>query len=214
MANLVPGFNAYVEVLNLNGDKLYQKNVSKEELNNFLKAHSTSKPNWGVLRSAVCPLRTDNIEILAHEITFPILNYALKVNNIVLKTLACIAAIMMDIVTMPIRIVVTPFKMLYDKHNPETPHSLTKLLKIKDEGVFINYCTEDVTMEENHGNQFAKQKEVLGSIFVALKTSYLVRSYKKEKHVTNSYMLDNTTKEWVKVTGPLKHSVKEQSCSC
>ena len=205
---LVQGFTGKIWITDQNRKSLFQKEIkSQQELTDFLKQYSDSREGWGVLRCAICPLKTGSFQILVRDVTLPtFINFALNINNFALKIFISLFAILFDAITLPIRIITTPFKIYYDSRNPEQPHPLSKFLEIdskqqlSDESIFIKYHTEDVTIKDEgmEGTNKLKsgfKKTVDGSVFVSLKQLYTTISQSKEKNTCTSYRGFN--EEWV-----------------
>lgn len=82
-------------------------------------------PNYtSILKGCFIPLRTDSLKNLATDLFLPTLfNHALKINNIALKVIASIAAIILDLITLLPRTIATPFRVVYCRAYAKTMDS-------------------------------------------------------------------------------------------
>ena len=78
---LVQGFTGKIWITDQNRKSLFQKEIkSQQELTDFLKQYSDSREGWGVLRCAICPLKTGSFQILVRDVTLPtFINFALNI---------------------------------------------------------------------------------------------------------------------------------------
>ena len=177
------GFRAKIEIRNSEDNNIFEKAYfSPGEVEFFFKTYAKSKPGWSMIRGAICPLRTNNPKNFSKDLFLPtFVNFALKVNNVALKLFAAIFAIAFDIITFPVRLVVTPFRVIYNHLNPEKKHPLFSLIEDADKDgcnigdvVTIHYKVEDVSMsdpvqEDGHRVQNARKYLAEGTIQIALK---------------------------------------------
>lgn len=141
---LIPGFQANIQIKDQQGNLLLEKGcASKEEVQAFVKEYGQSK-SWGLLDGLVMPLRTQNSTEFAQDLFLPtFVHVALQVNNIVLKVIVSILTIVLDVMTLPIRFIATPFRMYYQAHYPEEKnHPLTQLIHENGRAVFDDPVVE------------------------------------------------------------------------
>lgn len=182
---LTPAFQANIQAKDQKGNILFTKTCSsEEEARIFLKTYGTSRQSWGVLQGLAVPFRTQNIKDLATDLFLPtFIHSALRIDNIALKLIASIFAIALDLVTMPIRFITTPFRMSDQAYYyPEEKHPLALEIaqrtqpQIIVEDPVVDLCYE---MQKVHvvpptaENQFtgsATKSVVKGTLHVALRT--------------------------------------------
>lgn len=127
----------------------------EEEARASVKTYEEFEKGWGWLQGLVIPLRTQNGEELIEDLFFPTFAHvARKVDNIALKVMVAIFAIALDIMTLPIRSVTTPFRIWYHAYYPEKDHRLVRLIKENKEAqVDLNYKIQKINFvlptEEN-----------------------------------------------------------------
>jgi hypothetical protein len=181
---LESGVTGKIEVQNSKGISIYEEPCfSIDEVVDFVKINGKSKPGWSVLQGAVCVLRTNNAKDFAVDFFLPtFVNYTLKINNVALKIFASIFAIVLDVITFPIRLVITPFRAIYNYRNPEEKHPLSSLIERGNKDVlnkenFVTICYEVVDVkineptDESAEDLYRARKELIkGSRRVVLKT--------------------------------------------
>lgn len=97
-------------------------NTEEEQVKRYLKGRSTVP----ILKSAFTVVRTHNFSVLAQDLLAPtVIQHAWKVNNIALKAIAVIFALVLDICTLPIRL----YKCIPKVLNNKTEHPLVSLFK-------------------------------------------------------------------------------------
>ena len=107
-------------------------------------------------------------------------------------------AILFDVLTLPIRIVTTPIKFVYDLRNPKQPHPLSQLLEkenkqpFSDESVIVHYIIEEVEIEY----QNAHKETIDGAALVYLRHLYTTNHPCIEKVTSSSYSGKNEG-DWV-----------------
>lgn len=195
-ANLALGFRGRISVTDLSGQTLYEKEISNNtELTDFVDRYGYSNRSWGLLRSSVCPIYRDSAIQLAADILCPTLvNFALRVQSIVMRIFAMVLAAAFDLATLPIRIIATPLSLGY--RQPDSPHALTVLVqgehkKIMGEWARINYSTENMEQLD----RVRKQEVVNGSIQVAVKT--IPYNLYDETTSTNTILYTHSNGQWV-----------------
>jgi hypothetical protein len=181
---LVPGFQSHVRIEDSHKTVLYQKNcASPQEMQDFVQRYSRSKEGWGLLETLVMPLRTEPLTDLAQDLFFPtLIHFALKVENVVLRILASIVAAMVDLATLPLRLLATPIRFWYNAQYPEPLHPLIGLLRNNpaakeaiEEGTVELICEmekvsmEPIQQEEGHQFQEAQDARVKATSYIALK---------------------------------------------
>lgn len=183
--HLAPGFQANIQIRDKEGTVLYQQPCqSSQEVNEFIQQNGGSKEGWSLIRGTIIPLRTQNFKVFSKDFFLPtFVNFSLKINNIALRIIASVFAIALDVITAPIRLLTTPFRVFYNDRHPETRHPLVNLIEAQTERTiddnFVNlfYEVQDVRITntstpEEQGNtlQEATRSTVKGSMRIALKT--------------------------------------------
>lgn len=102
-----------------------QEPLSNEDLEIIHSAlESRSVTNFSAI---LYPVRTHSFKPFVADLFLPAtMHAALRINNVVLKTIAIIAALFLDIVTLPIRLVTAIPRFIYNGAQPNSP--LTELL--------------------------------------------------------------------------------------
>jgi hypothetical protein len=195
------GFSGVVQIKDVEGDILYQKDfLSQKEIETFIQQYGKSKQGYSLLQSAFIPLRTQNLK----DFFLPaFVNFSLKINNIALKIIASIFAIALDVVSLPIRFFMTPFCIYYNYKNPETEHPVINLIResplsqkaIIDNFVHLCYEVQDVqrsdpSAPDEEGNTFqnAAGTAVKGTIQVALRRMPGIVAQSSEEETIASYV--------------------------
>lgn len=111
--NLNFGVNGYVAIKDMNDRELYRQPVqSRQEADQWIKAHKASVQGWDFIKSSIIPMRVNNFDDLKNDLFLPtFVNHASKINNFALKVIASIIAIAWDIVTFPIRLIALPIRL-------------------------------------------------------------------------------------------------------
>jgi hypothetical protein len=209
--HLVDGFQANIQIKDKQGAILWQKPLAaKEEVMDFIKQNSTSKPGWSSLFGTVTPLRTQNLKDFSKDLFFPtFVNSSLKINNLALKIIASIFAVALDVVTLPLRLLTTPYRIYYNYKNPEAEHPLTKLLnenqgqkKIDEDVVRLCYEVQNVQMDpptEKNGerSQEARGHTITGTMKVALKRLPGEKEFHFDEKVESAGYFRGYGEEWV-----------------
>ncbi len=144
--HLTPGYTRKIEVKTSKGITIYEKTCSNaEELEQFVKTYSKSKPGWSWLTALACPLRTNNAKGFLQDLFFPtLITETRKTSNVAFKIFVSLFAIVLDVITFPVRLIAAPFRAIYNHQNQEKMHPLTALLKSEgtsiDEDVVTIYC--------------------------------------------------------------------------
>ncbi len=128
-----------------NHDIIFEKNPISEgeydEIDEYCKFKFKRSNGF---RALFYPIRTHNREVFAKDTFLPtVFNRAIKVQNISIRIFALLAAIVLDIVTIPIRLLTCRQRYKYNRKNKvvmeqtpqESKHPLRKYLK--DEGVSV-----------------------------------------------------------------------------
>lgn len=198
---LTPGVTADVRIEDLNGKTVLYQNVfgSTQDLSNFIVKYKDSKPGWSVLEGIVMPLRMDSWQHFAEDSYVPtFFHYALKTHYVALKVLA----IVLDIMTLPIRFVAIPFRALYNYMYPEEKHPIESDLGITGhDAVNLVYEKELISVktpfQDGQGNTFqdATKCTTTGIKTIALKNlPGGVKGSSKEDQAIISYL--NTNGSW------------------
>lgn len=195
---LTPSVAANVRIEDLNGKIVLYQDVfgSKQDLSNFIVKYKNSKPGWSVLEGIVMPLRMDSWQHFAEDFYVPtFFHYASKTNYVALKVLA----IVLDIMTLPIRFVAIPFRALYNYKYPEEKHPIESDLGITGhDAVNLVYEKEVISVktpfQDGQGNTF---QDATKSTTTGIKTIVLknlpggIKGASKEDEAVTSYLCTN-----------------------
>ncbi|MEM1282294.1 MAG: hypothetical protein AAGG81_01930 [Chlamydiota bacterium] len=192
-----PPYTGKIEVKTLNDKTIYEKTFSDgEELRQFVKTYSQSKPGYSFLRGMIYPLRTDNVEHFLEDFFFPnIVDTCKKTDNVALRIFVCFFAGTADVVTFPIRLVTAPFRAIYNHQNPDKKHPLVELLEGKgisvDEDVIALHCKEVTEKAQADQENHYKDSKIIaeGVITVALKR--IIGGAGNEKNCTKIQSIPN-----------------------
>ncbi len=181
---LTPGFQGHIRIEDSQHRGLYQKDcATTQEVKDFVNANGGSKIGYGLTEMLVMPLRTDNLKDFATDLFLPtFFHFALKVENVVLRALASIVAIVVDVATVLIRLVATPIRFYYNTQYPEPVHPLVSLLgqnptskQALEEGTVILICKMRQTNlsptrnEQGHQVQEAQKTLITMTSYIALR---------------------------------------------
>lgn len=96
-------YTSLVECPHVNGDFEESFNISEQT---YRELKSANRGTYGILPMALCVIRTDTLENFATDLFFPTLfNCALKVDKFAGQIILGIAFALLDIVTLPIRLI-------------------------------------------------------------------------------------------------------------
>lgn len=134
---------------------------AKAHIDSFFTVNGQSKEGYGIFRGLFL-VRTDKLKNLGKDLFLPtVVNIALKIENSVGKIFACLFAVAIDAITLPIRFLASPISFIYNKYEHEEPHTLVNLIggtsdgqKAIEEGVvsihatLVNYQIKSEEIEE------------------------------------------------------------------
>lgn len=101
---------------------------STAELKEFLTKYGNSYPEWSWGSAAIIPVRTDQLNHFFEDLIFPtFINHALNINNFILRFFLSLAALIFDAITLPLRLVTAPVRILYNCC--QNDHPLLELIK-------------------------------------------------------------------------------------
>lgn len=207
--HLNPGYQATIQIKDKHDHLVYQKSCSSEyEVKAFIRQYGKSKYGWSLLRGTVIPLRTQYPKDFLKDLFLPtFLHFSLKINNMALKIIGSIFAVMLDITTFPIRLITTPFRIYYNYKYPDEKHPLIHL--IEDQSRFqktiennkVNLCYEVQNVQitpfsppDEKGNIFqdATKSTIQGVMSIALKKiPGGIKNQSSEKTENISYLAIN-----------------------
>lgn len=205
---LMPPFQANIQVKDQEEHILFTKTcLSKEEFVAFVKEYGQSKEGWELMQGMVMPLRTHTITAFGQDFFFPTFTqYTLWkgqpmpsyggphasrceqimeiIDDIVMKIIAPLGFLVIDIISLPIRFIATPFRMCYNAYYPEeNNHPLTQLIQENGQAAFeapvVNLYYE-VQAVHIFPSEEAHKYIIKGTTQVALQTI----SFGMEKHPT------------------------------
>lgn len=182
---LVAELQFNIQIKDKEGALLYQRPcASAREVRNFMYQNGESRKGWCLIKGTVVPLRTENLKVFSKDFFLPtFVNCSLKVNNLAVKIITSIFAIALDVITAPIRLLTTPFRIYYHYRHPEVEHSLVDLIEGNPqsqkaiEAGFVTLCYEALhvkideppVIEEGDTLQTLRRTLVRGTMQVALK---------------------------------------------
>lgn len=149
----------YISVTNSNNGTTWTKQLTDDEYQNT-HDYSKSKNTVSLLAGTIKPVRTNSLSNFATDFFLPTtINHANKVQNIVVKIFALLASLVLDILTLPIRLLTFLPRIYFNSKQEET--SLHKYLK--EQGVdstlvnsdYVNvklYCMGTKRWEKFHVN--------------------------------------------------------------
>lgn len=170
----------------------FQSINSKEEGESFIQKYGQTTQGYGLLAPLLFPLRVKGRDF-AKDLLCPIVaNCALQVDNLLLRIGAISLAILVDAATFIPRLIATPFRALYLKRHPESPHPLAELLKqnprsaaaLKLGRVTIKVCVKSINKSDApdaSAYPLVKKKETK-ELNIALKRVFIHKSSKKQSH--------------------------------
>lgn len=195
---LNPGFSGYVSVES-DSKEFYKQDIhSFKEATDFIDLYGKSVPGGSLLRATVIPLRTDCWGDFAKDFFLPtFINHAIKVDNVVLKIIASVFAIALDIVTFIPRLIASPFRAIYN-HKHKSEHALIGLIKDKPEftqavksGVLkirVKFENVDIQTDADLNIRTAKQFAVDGYTTVTISRLPGIKEQSEFNDRTASYM--------------------------
>ncbi len=200
---LVQGFEGYVSIQDLNGEELFKQNVQTGlEAKQFVERYGQSIPGCPMWKACLIPLRTENWQNFAKDLFLPtFIHRALKVDNLIMRMIASLFAIILDVATLPIRFLTAPFRVYVNLKNPST-HPIEELIKDKPnakpafrEGlVYIinNMSKVEIQRDEVLELRTAKKKAVDQRVLVVFKRYHGNREEKKcDVDISEYYELEN-----------------------
>lgn len=106
----------------------WEKNLQgNAELNEVMK-RTKSCNTWPIMTAVLVPVRTKKMSSFAQDLFLPTLvNHAIKVEHVAKRILAAFVAILLDLVTIPIRLITAIPRMIANSANPT--HPLVSYLK-------------------------------------------------------------------------------------
>ncbi len=94
----------YIKVQNIENSLVWESNLTEQEFNkvkNWGAGHRTAS----IVAATVIPVRTNNLKNFSKDFFLPTtINHAVKVQNIVDKIFAVLAALPLDVLTFPVRL--------------------------------------------------------------------------------------------------------------
>lgn len=88
----------------------------------FFAHHSVPTTSW--IKAILIPTRTHEWGCFAKDLFLPLfINYALKINNVILKFFASLPSLIVDVITIPIRLISSPYQ-LWKRYKQPISHPL------------------------------------------------------------------------------------------
>lgn len=191
------GLWANIAIKDSRKNTLYTCDCNLPDVNETLDHLGKSTEGYGILASCLFQARTDTLSHFAKDFFCPTLfNYALKINNIALKILASLFALILDAATLVCRFFTAPYKIYSDRKNYKEhelisfmnrncPESL-ELNKAIKKGIFYIeawYIKIDQLPEREVCKDFMTTKYALktlkGQLMVTTKPLHGTREYSK-----------------------------------
>lgn len=156
-------YYADFEIKNLSGDSLYVNKFTKpEDYAAFVKQNGQQR-GWGPSRYTFVPVRTDKENYLNDLFRPNYLNTAPKVHKTALdyfKTFLCAA---LDLVTLPIRLVASPFRYFHKA----TDHPLKSLVQNLPDVVMLHTYEETPLPNDRWNIDYKVEKIALKALPIA-----------------------------------------------
>lgn len=123
---LEPSFSGIISVENAQGDAIFAKPIKTiGEANEFLERYGNSLEQWTPFRATLVPMRTDTVEHFFNDLCLPnFLRVSGKINGFIDEFLNLIV----DLVTLPVRLLTAPFRIIYNKCTTREKHPLVDLV--------------------------------------------------------------------------------------
>jgi hypothetical protein len=191
---LNPGYQAQVKILHMQDAQhgvLYTRDFnSPDQLREFIVTHGKSKEGWPMLHGLIFPLRINNDWEFAKDLLLPtFFRFASKIDSFAKRVFASFFAIVLDLLTLPIRLVATPFRYHHIKNHPEQEHPLVPLIRERyglqqlNDNVSLYFKEEKVEIRNDLHFPTAKEIKTAGYIDIALKR--LPGGIKSRSHETS-----------------------------
>ncbi len=111
----------YVQVTNPQNNLSWEKQLSNEELAQ-VRDIAKGQPTINIFPATLKPVRTDNWENFSKDFFLPTLvNHAIKVQHAVGKIFAILGALILDLITFPIRLITCIPRVLNNSKKSENP---------------------------------------------------------------------------------------------
>jgi hypothetical protein len=108
---------------------LFEKNLDTQEEFQAIQNLCVSRREIGYFESYLITARTNTWENFATDFFFPTtIHHALTIHNLALKILATIDFIILDTITLPIRLITLLPRFIYNEHNSKETHAFYKYL--------------------------------------------------------------------------------------
>lgn len=135
------------------GEQVYHTQFNApEEFDKFIRDYGCSRDPWGILNSAVIPVRT-NFKDFYKDLFLPtVINRALAVNGIVKKSFALLFSLALDVLFFPVRVITFIPRAIYNALQTDHPlyEFLTKQQGISEKlignGLLILKCREEASL--------------------------------------------------------------------
>ncbi len=147
---MINHYYADVQIKNLEGIALYKTTFNNQKAYaQFIQDYGQSKERWPEYKFTFIPARTDTLRNFAKDLFLPrIFNIALKTNDLAVKILIRFIHLVEDLITFPVRLILSPFRLAYTYEYPEKKHPLSKLVKnLPDEVLWSQY--EEIPISAN-----------------------------------------------------------------
>jgi hypothetical protein len=156
----------HISIANAADSKKWEKDISQEDYNK-IKGYD-GEPGCFVLYGLAVPIRTNNLKNLATDLFLPTtLNYAVKLEMTILKVLAIVASLFIDLLTLPIRCLTLIPRIItnYFKENNPMYQYLSNAGMDKD---LLNEDFVKVQFETSSSNGKSKSTKINNIAFVEM----------------------------------------------
>lgn len=122
----------FVSIQDANDKEIFRfEALSVKDAVAFYDQYRETIPEFGIHKAIWVPVRTDRWDSFVNDFFCPVysfINETVKTDNYILKNICIILAVIIDIVTFPVRLISAPFRAAYNYYHPIT-HPLDTLFK-------------------------------------------------------------------------------------
>lgn len=111
-------------------DRFLEGKIPGKDAERFLR----STAHWSWLASSLCPVRTGKLSYLAADLFLPTtVNQAARVQNIAARCLCLLGALVFDLITLALRVVMLVPRVIYNAVQPQHPLIVYVTSNLKDD---------------------------------------------------------------------------------
>lgn len=126
----------YLRITNQTNSILWEKQLTNEEYEEVLGLCAKSRNAVSITQGVLVPIRTNNLGNFSRDFFLPTVQQAIKVQNVADKVIAIIAAFIVDVITLPIRLVTCIPRGIYNSLRGEIQLKKYLMDKGADKKVF------------------------------------------------------------------------------